>query len=375
MSKNSFIFLTILSCGILVSPIVSNGSFTFLEFSNAAGQQQQQQIPSSSSSTPAASTPLPSAQQTEKQIQQQESTWTTTGANLNITRSEITSAILDGKIYVIGGLNATGKNIAVVEVYDPDTDKWSNNTASPLPEQRDHAAAAAYNGKLYVVGGYDNMRNPSNKLFIYDLATNKWQEGKPMPTARGALTAAFINGTLYAIGGNSTVPLNTSEAYNPQNNTWIQKAPMPTARHHHASAVVDGKLYVFGGRQLDNLTKSFIITLDKNEMYDSKKNTWITLEPMPSKRGGLTAANSSDGQIYVIGGELPPGSNETIRMFYNNEKYDPKSNNWTSQPPMLTARHGLAAETIGDKIYVIAGGIKPGLSVSNLNEIFQIKGH
>ena len=36
--------------------------------------------------------------------------------------------------------------------------------------------------------------------FIYDLATNKWQEGKPMPTARDALTAEFINGTLYAIG-------------------------------------------------------------------------------------------------------------------------------------------------------------------------------
>jgi N-acetylneuraminic acid mutarotase len=373
MSKNSFIFLTILLCGILVSLIALNGSFIFLEFSTAAGQQQQD--PSSSSSSPSASTSLPSAQQTEKQIQEQKSTWTISSGKLNIPRSEITSAILDGgKIYVIGGLNATGKNIAAVEVYDPSTDSWSNNTVAPLPEQRDHAAAAAYNGKLYVVGGYDNMRKPSNKLFIYDLATNKWQEGKPMPTARGALTAEFINGTLYAIGGNSTLPLNTNEAYSPQNNTWIQKAPMPTARHHHTSTVVDGKLYLFGGRQLDNSTKSFIITLDKNEMYDSQENTWITLEPMPSKRGGLAAANSSDGQIYVIGGELPPGSNETIRMFYNNEKYDPKSNNWTSQPPMPTARHGLAAETIGDKIYVIAGGIKPGLSVSNLNEIFQIKG-
>jgi N-acetylneuraminic acid mutarotase len=372
MSKNSFIFLTILSCGILVSLIALNGSFIFLEFSTAAGQQQQQQqIPSSSLS---ASSSLPSAQQTEKQIQEQKSTWTISSGKLNIPRSEITSAILDdGKIYVIGGLNATGKNIAAVEVYDPSTDRWSNNTAAPLPEQRDHAAAAAYNGKLYVVGGYDNMRNPSNKLFIYDLATNKWQEGKSMPTARGALTAEFINGTLYAIGGNSTLPLNSNEAYSPQNNTWLQKAPMPTARHHHASAVVDGKLYLFGGRQLDNSTKSFIITLDKNEMYDSQKNTWVTLEPMPSKRGGLAATNSSDGQIYVIGGELPPGSNETIMMFYNNEKYDPKSNNWTSQPPMPTARHGLAAETIGDKIYVIAGGIKPGLSVSDLNEIFQIK--
>ncbi len=108
MSKNSFIFSTILSCGILVSLIALNGSFIFLEFSTAAGQQQQQQIPSSS--PPSASTSLPSAQQTEKQIQEQKSTWTISGGKLNIPRSEITSAILDdGKIYVIGGLNATGK--------------------------------------------------------------------------------------------------------------------------------------------------------------------------------------------------------------------------------------------------------------------------
>jgi hypothetical protein len=39
---------------------------------------------------------------------------------------------------------------------------------------------------------------------------------------------------------------------------------------------------------------------------------------------------------------------------------------------MLTARHGLVALTIGDKIYVIGRGLKPGLSVSNLNEVFHI---
>jgi hypothetical protein len=74
MSKNSFIFLMILSCGILVSLIALNGSFIFLEFSTAAGQQQQQQQQQTPSSSSAASTSLPSAQQTEKQIQQQKST-------------------------------------------------------------------------------------------------------------------------------------------------------------------------------------------------------------------------------------------------------------------------------------------------------------
>jgi hypothetical protein len=38
---------------------------------------------------------------------------------------------------------------------------------------------------------------------------------------------------------------------------------------------------------------------------------------------------------------------------------------------MPTARHGLAAVAIDDKIYVIGGGPEPGGSQTNLNEIFQ----
>src|SRR5918912_4499502 len=127
------------------------------------------------------------------------------------------------------------------------------------------------------------MRKPSNKLFIYDSAINKWQEGKSMPTARGALTAQFVNGVLYAIGGNSSMPLGANEAYNPKSTSWTQKAPMLTARHHTASAIVNGKIYVFGGRQLDNSSR-FVVTVNTNEMYDSQKSTWTALEPMPSNR-------------------------------------------------------------------------------------------
>jgi Kelch motif len=69
--------------------------------------------------------------------------------------------------------------------------------------------------RLHVVGAYDSMRKSSDKLFIYDPAINKWQEGKPMPTARGALTAQFVDGILYTIGRNSS-PINTNEAHDPR---------------------------------------------------------------------------------------------------------------------------------------------------------------
>jgi N-acetylneuraminic acid mutarotase len=59
------------------------------------------------------------------------------------------------------------------------------------------AAATSLDGKIYVVGGFlDSQWTPSNRLFIYDPLKNQWHEGKKMPTARGALTANFIDGIL-----------------------------------------------------------------------------------------------------------------------------------------------------------------------------------
>ena len=183
-----------------------------------------------------------------------------------------------------------------------------------------------------------------------------------MPTARGALNANFINETLYAVGGSSDKPLPTNEAYDPSANAWTHKASMPTSRHHAASSVIDGKLYIIGGRvsgSLDNI--------DVNEMYDPIQDRWVSnLESMPSKRSGIAAA-SINSSIYVFGGEEPS------KTFNNNEKYDVKSNKWTTELPMPTARHGLAAVSIGDKIYVIGGGPEPGLSMTNVNEIFHIR--
>ena len=292
------------------------------------------------------------------------STWTS-GANMIIPRTDFGGASLDEKIYIIGGFNNKGKVMNAVEYYDPKTDNWS--TASPLPERLDHPAAAVYNGTLYVVGGYtreDNTYtrpgNPSEKLFIYNRSNDKWDEGMSMPQGRAALTANFINGTLYAVGGvdNSGVS-NSNTAYDPLLDEWTEKTPMSTAREHLASAVVDGKLYVIGGR-----VGGFQDNLDTNQVYDPVRDSWTTLEAMPSNRGGLAATSSANGNIYVFGGEGPDGT------FNNNEKYDLNANNWTSELPMPTARHGLVAAEVDDRIYVVGGGFEPGLSVSGLNEIF-----
>ncbi|NOJ30328.1 MAG: galactose oxidase [Nitrososphaeraceae archaeon] len=284
-------------------------------------------------------------------------------------RTEVTSAIIEEDIYVIGGFDKSGRVLNIVEVYNIKNDSW--RTVAPLPQPLHHTAASSFGGKIYVIGGYsDNNWAPSDKLFIYDQNNDTWTEGQSMPTPRGALTSVIIDEIIYAIGGEGENGiLSINEAYNLKTNDWISKSSMPTARHHTASAVVDGNAYVIGGR-IHGISP--ITNVNVNEMYDPKLDKWITLESMPSKRSGISAAaaaaTNNNTAIFVFGGE------DITKTYNNNEKYDVKSNKWESLEPMPTARHGLTSVSVNDdKIYVIGGGPKPGLSVSGVNEIFNIR--
>src|SRR5215813_12109546 len=89
--------------------------------------------------------------------------WTTL-APVPSVRQEISTAALDGKIYVIAGFNSSGGNTNTVDVYDPQTNTWAS--AAPLPIGTNHNAAAVAGGKLYAFGG------TSNRTFLYNPQLN-----------------------------------------------------------------------------------------------------------------------------------------------------------------------------------------------------------
>ena len=89
----------------------------------------------------------------------QEGEWTE-GEPLPTLRSEIAATVLDGKIYVVGGLaQGDTENLGygvldTLEVYDPEADEWEE--LSPLPIALHHTTTAAADGRIFVSGGYDD---------------------------------------------------------------------------------------------------------------------------------------------------------------------------------------------------------------------------
>lgn len=302
-----------------------------------------------------------------------ESFWSN-GPDLPSLIVEHQAVVLEDKIYIIGGVDfIEGGRTDTVRVFDITSNEWS--IAPPLPTPLDHTAATTDGSRIYVVGGFSGTgpREPSDRLFIYDPNTDEWQEGNRMSEPRAALTADFINGLLYAVGGinSSHIPVTTNEVYDPVSNSWSETTSMPTPRHHHVSAVVNGELYIIGGRILTDAQESNIddtlTNLNDNEKFDPVNKTWSIQEQMPTKRSGMAAEVSPfNGNIYVFGGESLTGA-------YNvTEIYDTKANKWSSGIDMPTPRLALEAVAIDNQIYILGGRNDRDRSVANILEILNI---
>jgi hypothetical protein len=62
------------------------------------------------------------------------------------------TAVLDARIYVLGGQDSTIETLSSVEVFDPATNSWSPGPSLRAP--RAETAAAAVHGTLFLIGGF-----------------------------------------------------------------------------------------------------------------------------------------------------------------------------------------------------------------------------
>ena len=173
----------------------------------------------------------------------------TTKSHMRLGRIVLSSGVVDGKIYAIGGAQAP-PGLRYVEEYDPATDTWTRK--ADMPTARLNVSTSAVNGKIYAIGGAAG----GNQWYLgfstveeYDPATDTWTPKADMPTGRTYFSTSVVNGKIYAIGGltTGTNHLSPVEEYDPVTDTWTRKADMPTARSGLTTSAVNGKIYAIGG--------------------------------------------------------------------------------------------------------------------------------
>lgn len=178
-----------------------------------------------------------------------ETTWTPRASMpAGTQRGAGVTGVIGGKLYIAGGLR--GGAVTDVSSYDPATDQWTPEAA--LPQARDHACGAAVGGKLYVIGGRQASIGSTTGT-VFELAPGGgWATKTAMPTARGGTACGVVGERIVVVGGEGNPDAATgvfaeAEAYDAAADQWQSLAPMPTPRHGMGAAGIGTKLYVPGG--------------------------------------------------------------------------------------------------------------------------------
>ncbi len=310
-------------------------------------------------------------------------------SELPTPRGEFATAVVEGKIYLIGGTpleNLRGVRrenepgiwkgpfgMSLVEVYDPQTNTWER--LPDMPTVRSGAKAAVVNGKIYVLSGRVGKDRQAVNLKVlkvvemYDPETDTWIRKQDMSRHRMAFGIGVVAGKIYAIGGTADVQpeapwrVDLVEVYDPATNTWTKRVDMPTRRKSVRASVIRDTIYVIGGSGWPPAGGGgpFLGTI---EVYESRINKWTKRPEMPNPRMVFFSV-VIDEKIYLIGG-LRASDRHPAPV----EVYEPATERWRVISARSTIKSPFGVEAVNGKIYIF-GGKTEDRELSPIVEVFD----
>ncbi|MGD6806673.1 MAG: Kelch repeat-containing protein [Candidatus Bathyarchaeia archaeon] len=303
-----------------------------------------------------------------------EGTWTEM-APMQEARGDLGVAVVNGKIYAIGGStiqyfyqygvlrNLTGEYVGTNEEYDPATDTWTYK--SSMPTSRSGFAIAVYQNKIYCIGGYTN--GPPSKTYligmtpnqtsaneVYDPSTDTWETMTPTPVPIAYSVANTVEDKVYITSSSSNGTINV---YDPTTDTWTTKTSNPMTAEACCSTVLDNKLHYIQGAS--NPEDKF------HQVYDPQTDSWSQKMPPPVITAyGVAAATTgvnAPKQIYILhfnyesaNAAAQGGTNYAASIATS--VYTIANDTWTTGASPPTYRQGgYGVAIVDDCLYVIGG--------------------
>ena len=218
-----------------------------------------------------------------------------------VAREKPGAGAIGGKLYVSGGWDTTGTPVANTGAYDPSNDTWTTVASNPAP--RAAPGSAVLDDKLYLVGGCaDSGCTPSSSVVRYDPAADSWDTLAPYPHTTSWESCGGIDGKVYCAGGFAGgVPNTDGFVYDPAADAWSPIANMPFNLWGSAYSAANGQLLVVSG-----LTGPSTIT-NQGLSYDPSSDSWSALPnaQLPRFRGGGACG------FYKLGGSSVAGFSPT----------------------------------------------------------------
>lgn len=208
---------------------------------------------------------------------------------------------LGGIVYLVGGKDAAGNPVNVVEAYSPSDNLWG--PVADLPQPRYGGLVVEDGVFLYYLGGH-NGDEVVDDAFVYDPATNGWRALPQLPEPQAYAAGGFMENSLFVVGGeNEDGILDICQRFDLQLESWSECPPLSQPRTRAGAAVVLNKLYLLGGE-----TEAYF-----GELLDPRTGVWQIINvPMLTADGASNwtspGVTNIEAKIYLIGGQLATGT-------------------------------------------------------------------
>ena len=257
--------------------------------------------------------------------------WQETTAPMPLRLQHHAVIVHNDALYVLGGDNGFWDNSTVsdrifraIPNAQGDITNWVE--VGKLPQPLTIHAVTTLGDQVYVLGGSSTFRPGTRVLdtvftapILPDGVFGEFQTLAPFPTPIGWLTATAVGDQIVAISGKVefsptqlTETVWAADARPDLKLSSFESIGRITPRERHATVLVDRTLVVIAGGGANGA----LARVEAAEV-DLQRNLteWTELSPLPEPRYAH-AAFAHDGYIYVSGGFLRYGSNETSRQVF-----------------------------------------------------------
>lgn len=244
-------------------------------------------------------------------------TWKTMAPLIHTTATSAI-AVLNKKIYVIGGVDSLGIVHTATQEYDPATDTWK--LKKPMFTPRDHPGCDVLDSLIYVCSGGVLKKNTA-AFEAYSPASDTWYKLPDVPTPRSDMGFGYVNHRFYSFGGEWPGIYDTNEEYDPVTRKWRSVIKMTEAWKALATAVVDDTIYSFGGYTASGMTARGLAFIPPDNPVH------IITAPFPASQGtrpgilGLVPGDALD----ALGRRLPASSRRLRALLWTRSVGNPGS--------------------------------------------------
>lgn len=253
---------------------------------------------------------------------------------------------VDGKAYLVGGIDGDGGFSDKLWEYDPSVDSWVEKLAFP-GGGRTGGVALSLSGKGYFGLGQSDSETYNMDWWVYDPTTNTWSQLGDFEGGGLLYGAGFsINDIGYVGTGVSEGNLRKGDfwKYSATTDAWIRIADYPAGEERASSTTMDGKAYVGFGND------GSLQPNNKLYEYSPELDEWsfITSDPHFSRSDGTLYA--LDGKVYSLGGFNENGHSTIILT-----EYTVSSDMWELKSSMLSSRDAAVGIVYNEKIITMGG--------------------